>query len=805
MAKLTLTDLSNLNNQTTAVNTVNQNNEAIEAAMEKTLSRDGTSPNEMNALLDMNSNRIINLPFPTSDTEPVRRQEISDILNVYEDLAGALEAANEAAQDAENAAALAITAAAQSNLADGIWANDVPTLVADTSLTYTPGQPTSVVAGNYIRTKSEGFSYTVAASDATDEHLTTAGGVKLYVNPDSKGARSVLAFGAVGDGVEDDTDAIQTLATLGGYIILPDGFDFRITDEIVFAANTYISGHGARVIIDQDPYVRAFRLGSHSTVDGVTFVGTGTDTEIAEELLGGQMGLAVASFGTVDVKAKNCKFYDFVAIGINQGGGLIQFSNCYGMSVDGNYFDTSNDGFVDIDASYTAGECTFIGNKSFSNSDIFIFISTVGGYLTDLDVSSVSHHIIANNIHAKNRWGTQPEGRARGRHGVVAHYNVGESYLSLVGNVIGNLARHGAYLRGPSSIVDNYCGPDLVIGNTFRHCGLGDPDDSNYCSGIRCESNRGLTIMGNVFEKNGYTPEGDAGTSPAYDIECVRGSIDLTIANNILRDALTGSVYLAMSITSRKLANVKVVNNTIRNAGFGVAIASLISGSGISDIKVIGNHITLTGATYGGGTRAAGVFTEGSGSDHQEFSIEILDNTFVGTGKTADQYGVCVMSSSTPLGSTTRIEGNTFKNLEVGIASFRFTTNGVSYASHRTIGTTTLWDNNRFLSCGSAYYIPKAVSTVLAAVGPNNLYSDTSGGLPSTSITWDVPVIGQINGRDASGNTTLKLQLAAAPSAQQWYVGDEVRLTPTAGGSFGTVCTTAGTPGTWKAYGTIAS
>ena len=56
-----------------------QNFEAIEAALENTLSRDGTSPNQMGADLDMNSNRIINLPAPLSPTEPARLGDLEAI------------------------------------------------------------------------------------------------------------------------------------------------------------------------------------------------------------------------------------------------------------------------------------------------------------------------------------------------------------------------------------------------------------------------------------------------------------------------------------------------------------------------------------------------------------------------------------------------------------------------------------------------------------------------------------------------------------------------------------------------------
>ena len=47
---------------------------------------------------------------------------------------------------------------------------------------------------------------------------------------------------------------------------------------------------------------------------------------------------------------------------------------------------------------------------------------------------------------------------------------------------------------------------------------------------------------------------------------------------------------------------------------------------------------------------------------------------------------------------------------------------------------------------------------------------------------------------------------SAAPVAGTWTVGDKVINTaPTAGGNIGWVCTTAGTPGTWKTFGGIAA
>lgn len=78
MAKLTLADLASLQNETSAMATINANNALIETALENTLSRDGTAPNQMEASLDMNSQRILNLPTPLLPTEPARLIDLTD-------------------------------------------------------------------------------------------------------------------------------------------------------------------------------------------------------------------------------------------------------------------------------------------------------------------------------------------------------------------------------------------------------------------------------------------------------------------------------------------------------------------------------------------------------------------------------------------------------------------------------------------------------------------------------------------------------------------------------------------------------
>jgi hypothetical protein len=79
--KLVLNDISNLTgNPTSAEQSINSNFELIEAAIENTLSRDGTSPNYLDAALDANSQRIVNLPFALTASEPVTLAQVMKLV-----------------------------------------------------------------------------------------------------------------------------------------------------------------------------------------------------------------------------------------------------------------------------------------------------------------------------------------------------------------------------------------------------------------------------------------------------------------------------------------------------------------------------------------------------------------------------------------------------------------------------------------------------------------------------------------------------------------------------------------------------
>jgi hypothetical protein len=88
LPKLTLATVGNIE---TAATTINANSDLIETALENTLSRDGTSPNSMGASLDMNSQRILNLPAAVADAEPLRKAEFDDAMEDILDIEASLQ------------------------------------------------------------------------------------------------------------------------------------------------------------------------------------------------------------------------------------------------------------------------------------------------------------------------------------------------------------------------------------------------------------------------------------------------------------------------------------------------------------------------------------------------------------------------------------------------------------------------------------------------------------------------------------------------------------------------------------------
>lgn len=83
MAKVVLTNIAS---RYGSIDALNDNFDALATALDNTLSRDGEGPNEVEANIDMNSNRIINLEDPVDNTDAVTKQYVDDITGAIQDI-----------------------------------------------------------------------------------------------------------------------------------------------------------------------------------------------------------------------------------------------------------------------------------------------------------------------------------------------------------------------------------------------------------------------------------------------------------------------------------------------------------------------------------------------------------------------------------------------------------------------------------------------------------------------------------------------------------------------------------------------
>jgi len=190
---------------------INSELEAIETAQKDFLTRSGEAPNEMNSPLDMNSHPILNLPTPTSINEPVR---VSD-LSAFFDEEGGLVLVNDSIKIIDNIAVMKTTELSPN---DTVLCNK-----------YYSG-------GAYV----EGLLFSIVANSGQIEnggtvHNLTNGNKAILL----RGSDITLAqFGAVGDGVTNDSSAIHAvrdfLVSQGGGTLIGEGGTYLLnTPETV--------------------------------------------------------------------------------------------------------------------------------------------------------------------------------------------------------------------------------------------------------------------------------------------------------------------------------------------------------------------------------------------------------------------------------------------------------------------------------------------------------------------------------------------------------------------------------------------
>jgi len=169
LSKLTLNNIGSLVDTTTAVNTLNSNNNLITTALDNTVSRDGTIPNTMSANLDMNGKNILNLPGAVSNGQPITMEQFNASttgqgnLPVGGTVGQALIKNSSTAYDASWGNASAVTVTAGTNISVAGTSPYVVSTIANPNFATSVTTPNVVLAGTSL-TSATGTGNVVALS-----------------------------------------------------------------------------------------------------------------------------------------------------------------------------------------------------------------------------------------------------------------------------------------------------------------------------------------------------------------------------------------------------------------------------------------------------------------------------------------------------------------------------------------------------------------------------------------------------------------------------------------------------------------
>ena len=233
MSKVTL---NNITGGYAAVDLLNENFDAIEAAFDNTLSRNGSTPNTWLANQDANHKRLLNVADPIDDKDAANKEYV---INAVVDATPI--AFNKAAYTVDQFTGDGVDTTFSLTQAPGMGTNTQTYIngayqnkntyaVNGTTLTFTEAPP--------LNSKIEVFVITPLAAEVNAaSNITIADAGNYYSSGYVEGALqevmtrvreqvSVKDFGAVGDGVTDDTTAFTDAVASGNPVYVPYTTDF---------------------------------------------------------------------------------------------------------------------------------------------------------------------------------------------------------------------------------------------------------------------------------------------------------------------------------------------------------------------------------------------------------------------------------------------------------------------------------------------------------------------------------------------------------------------------------------------------